>query len=84
MFQCVNGKISVCLQESQHLGVISGRRGSRRAAHVMALQRQSHQYLGQRAGPCSRRKSGPTAALSLTPEGHCVEKWIKSSTIKNV
>lgn len=65
--------LSVCLQESQHLGVLSGRRGSRRAAHVMALPRQSHQYLGQRAAPCSRRKSGPRAAFSLT-----------SSTIKNV
>lgn len=73
MFRCVNGKISVCLQESQHLGVISGRRGSRRAAHVMALQRQSHRYLGQRAAPCSRRKSGPTPVFSLTPEDRCVE-----------
>lgn len=63
----VKRRISVCLQESQHLGVLPGGRGSGRAAHVLALQRQSHQHVGQRAGPSSRRKSGHAPPSGFTP-----------------
>lgn len=44
--------LSVC-QESQHPGVLPAGRGSRRAAHVVALQRQPHRHAGQHAGACS-------------------------------
>lgn len=64
-------KISVRLQESQHLGVVSGGRGSRCAAHVMALQRQSHQHAGQRAGPSGRRKPGQTPQRFHSPQMFC-------------
>lgn len=67
-FRVLKQSISVHLQEGQHLGVLPGGRGPRPAAHVVALQRRSHQHAGQRAGPRRRRKSGPTPQQAHPPQ----------------